>query len=230
MGIEHMGMPFMNLVKLGERLLNDVKTHTLSDTVYDLIYTRINRLTLLMALKCVTIDAVDRSFLQGCEGYRRQFLDPATLLALSENPEYEIEKDFLDEAVGKGDSCFAIFDGDRLASYGWYSTKPTKVNEDLELQFDGRYVYMYKGFTHPNYRGQRLHAIGMTMALDHFLNRGYKGLVSWVEANNIKSLRSCYRMGYRDFGEIYVVKLFRKHLILCSKGCEDYGFKVSAIH
>jgi hypothetical protein len=230
MGIEHMGMPFMNLVKLGERLLNDVKTHTLSNAIYDLIYTRINRLTLFMALKCVAIDAVDRGFLQGCEGYRRQFLDPATLLALSENPEYEMEKDFLDEAFGKGDSCFAIFDGDRLASYGWYSTKPTKVNEDLELQFDGRYVYMYKGFTHPNYRGQRLHAIGMTMALDHFLNRGYKGLVSWVEANNIKSLRSCYRMGYRDFGEIYVVKLFRKYLILCSKGCEDYGFKVSAIH
>jgi hypothetical protein len=230
MGIEHMGMPFMNLVKLGERLLNDVKTHTLSNAIYDLIYTRINRLTLFMALKCVAIDAVDRSFLQGCEGYRRQFLDPATLLALSENPEYEMEKDFLDEAVGKGDSCFAIFDGDRLASYGWYSTKPTKVNEDLELQFDGRYVYMYKGFTHPNYRGQRLHAIGMTMALDHYLDQGYRGLVSWVEANNIRSLRSCYRMGYRDFGEIYVVKLFRKHLILCSKGCEDYGFKVSAIH
>jgi L-amino acid N-acyltransferase YncA len=89
---------------------------------------------------------------------------------------------------------------------------------------------MYKGFTHPNYRGQRLHAIGMTMALDHYLNQGYRGLVSWVEANNIRSLRSCYRMGYRHFGEIYVVKIFRKYLILCSKGCEDYGFKVSAIH
>jgi GNAT superfamily N-acetyltransferase len=230
MGIEHMGTPLMNLVKLGERVLNDVKTHTLSDTVYDLLYTRVNRLTLLMVLKCVSIDAVDRRFLQGCDGYRRQFLDPATLLVLSENPEYEMEKDFLDEALGKGDSCFAIFDGDRLASYGWYSTKPTKVNEDLELQFDGRYVYMYKGFTHPSYRGQRLHATGMTMALDHYLDRGYRGLVSWVEANNIRSLRSCYRMGYRRFGEIYVVKLFRKHFILCSKGCEDYGFKVSAIH
>jgi hypothetical protein len=29
--------------------------------------------------------------------------------------------------------------------------------------------------------------------------------------------------------EIYIVKLFRKHFILCSKGCEEYGFKVSAI-
>src|SRR5262245_32497331 len=134
-----MGTPFMNLVKLGERLFNEVKTHTLSDTIYDQIYTRVNRLTLLMVLKCVAIDAVNRGFLQGCDVYRPRFLDPATLLALSEDPEYEMEQDFLDEAVGKGDSCFAIFDGHRLASYGWYSTKPTKVNEDLELQFDGRF-------------------------------------------------------------------------------------------
>jgi len=42
----------MNLVKLGERLLNYVKTHTLSYTIYDIIYTRVNRLTLLMVLKC----------------------------------------------------------------------------------------------------------------------------------------------------------------------------------
>src|SRR5262245_8001471 len=126
----------MSLVKLGERLLNGIKTHTLADTVYDLVYNGVNRLTLLMVLKCVAIDSVDRRYLQECDGYSGQFLAPSTLLALSENPEYEIEKDFLDEAVGKGDSCFAIFDGHRLASYGWYSTKPTKVNEDLELQFD----------------------------------------------------------------------------------------------
>jgi ribosomal protein S18 acetylase RimI-like enzyme len=220
----------MDIVRIREQLLNDVKAHTVSDTVYDLIYRCVNRLTPLMVLKCVAIDAVDRSFLQGAGGYRCEFLDPERLLPLSENPEYQMDRDFLDEAIGKGDACFAIFDAHRLASYGWYSTKPTKVNEDLELQFDERRVYMYNGFTHPNYRGQRLHAIGMTMALDHYLNQGYRGLVSWVEANNVGSLRSCHRMGYRDFGEIYIIKLFRKYLILCSKGCKDYEFKVSAIH
>jgi hypothetical protein len=224
-----LGATLMNLVKLRERLLNDSKTYTLSDTVYDLIYKGVNRLTPLMVLKCVAIDAVDREFLKGADGYRCEFLDPERLLAISENREYQMGRDFLDEAIGKGDECFAIFDGHRIASYGWYSIKPTKVNEDLELRFDDRYVYMYKGFTHPNYRGQRLHAIGMTMALDHYLNLGYEGIVSWVEANNVRSLRSCHRMGYRDFGEIYIVKLFGKHLIFCGEGCRDYGFEVSAI-
>lgn len=220
----------MNLVKLRERLLRHARAQALSDTVYNLIYKCVNRITLLMVLKCIAIDVVDLKFLQGGDGYRCEFLSPEKLLTLSENREHQIEKDFLNEAIGKGDECFAIFDGHRLASYGWYATKPTKVNEDLELHFDERYVYMYKGYTHPNYRGQRLHAIGMTMALNHYLNRGYRGIVSWVEANNVSSLRSCYRMGYRDFGEIYIVKLFRKHLIHCNEGCEDYGFKVSAIH
>jgi hypothetical protein len=219
----------MNLVNHAERRLFSADTNPISDIIYDLIYKSVNRLTLLMVLKCVAIDSVDPKYLHGGDGYICEFLDPERLLTLSENREYQMERDFLDEAIAKGDECFAIFDGHRLASYGWYSTKSTKVNENLELHFDERHVYMYKGFTHPNYRGQRLHAIGMTMALNHYLNRGYRGIVSWVEANNVKSLRSCYRMGYKDFGEIYIVKLFRNHYIHCSEGCEDYGFKISAI-
>jgi len=219
----------MNLVKIREHLLNSLKTHGLSDTVYDFGYRGFNHLTLFMVLKCLMIDTADRKFLQSKNGYTCEFLDPENLMVLSKNPEYQLKRNFLEEAIGKGDECFAILDGGSLASYGWYASRPTKVSDELELHFNEGYVYMYNGYTHPNYRGQRLHAIGMTMALNHYLNRGYKGIVSWVEANNFSSLRSCYRMGYRDFGEVYIVKLFSKYLILCNKGCRDYGFKVSAI-
>jgi hypothetical protein len=182
-----------------------------------------------MVLKCLTIDTVDRRFLDPSDRYTCEFADPGLLRALAANREYEMTSDFLDEAIGKGDACFVILDGDSLASYGWYATKPTKVNDDLELRFAEEYVYMYKGFTHPDYRGQRLHATGMAMALSSYLDQGYRGIVSWVEANNIRSLRSCYRMGYRQFGEIRIVKLFRRHLIRASEGCVDYGFEVHAI-
>ncbi|MGH9938601.1 MAG: GNAT family N-acetyltransferase [Blastocatellia bacterium] len=219
----------MELVKIREHLMNGVKTYGLSDTVYDFGYRGVNHLTLLMVLKCLTIDAVDRKFLHIKNGYTCEFLDPEKLMVLSKNPEYQLKRNFLDEALDKGDECFAILDGDCLASYGWYSNKSTKVSDELELHFNERYVYMYNGFTHPDYRGQRLHAIGMTMALDHYLNRGHKGIVSWVEANNFSSLRSCHRMGYREFGEIHILKLFHKYFILCNKGCRDYGFNVSAI-
>lgn len=219
----------MKLDNLRERLSKRANTYPVSATAYDLAYKSINRLTLLMLMKCLTIDTVDRGFLQRDEKYTCEFLDAERLRTFQQSGEYEMKRDFLDEAIGKGDECLAILDGDRLASYGWYSTKPTKVNEDLEINFDERYVYMYKGFTHPSYRGQRLHATGMSLALNHYLDQGYRGIVSWVEANNVRSLRSCYRMGYKDFGEIYIVKLFRKHFIRCSDGCEDYGVTVSAI-
>jgi hypothetical protein len=219
----------MNVDTLRQRLPKRANTYPVSATAYDLAYKSVNRLTLLMVLKCLTIDTVDRGFLQRNENYTCEFLDTERLRKLGESPENEMKRDFLEDAIAKGDQCFAILDGDRLASYGWYSTKPTKVNKDLEIDFDDRYVYMYKGFTHPSYRGQRLHATGMTMALNHYLDQGHRGIVSWVEANNVSSLRSCYRMGYRDFGEIYIVKLFRKHFIRCSEGCEDYGVTVSPI-
>jgi hypothetical protein len=219
----------MKLDNLRERLSKRANTYPVSATAYDLVYKSVNRLTLLMVMKCLTIDTVDRGFLQQDEKYTCKFLDAEQLRTLQKSGEYEMKKDFLEDAIGKGDECLAILDGDRLASYGWYSTKPTKVNQDLEIDFDERYVYMYKGFTHPSYRGERLHATGMTIALSHYLGQGYRGIVSWVEANNVRSLRSCYRMGYRDFGEIYIAKFFRKHFIRCSEGCREYGVTVSAI-
>jgi hypothetical protein len=96
---------------------------------------------------------------------------------------------------------------------------------------------MYRGFTHPGYRGQRLHAIGMTMALAAYRARGFKGLVSCVDVRNDASLKSCYRMGYHDFGAIYVMTLGRlfglRHppgrflrypIIHCTPGCKAFGF------
>jgi len=66
----------------------------------------------------------------------------------------------------------------------------------LLLHFDWvNYVYMYKAFTVERYRGQRLHAIGVTQSLVRFGSMGYRGLLCYVESNNFDSLKSSYRMG-----------------------------------
>jgi hypothetical protein len=36
---------------------------------------------------------------------------------------------------------------------------------------------MYNGFTHVKHRGKRLHAVGMTRALESYLVRGNKGIL-----------------------------------------------------
>jgi hypothetical protein len=87
---------------------------------------------------------------------------------------------------------------------------------------------MYKGFTDKRYRGQRLHAIGMTRALQHYLDTGYRGIVSYVESTNFDSLKSCFRMGYEVFGSVYVLQLFGRYFTLSSPGCKAFDFGVTS--
>jgi len=214
----------------------DVKNLGALKTLYDITIRVINRFLFFKVLRCMLIDSVNPQYLGSANGYQYTFLDEDRLLTFAENKEYGLSKEFVRRASMKGDECHGILDGAALASYGWYSNKSTEVafgpasneGEDLRLHFSSDYMYMYNGYTHDSYRGQRLHAIGMTRALKEYLGKGFKGLVSYVESNNYSSLKSVYRMGYRDFGKIYILRIFGKHIIYSSKGCKKYQFRVKA--
>ena len=96
------------------------------------------------------------------------------------------------------------------------------------LHFDHAYTYMYKGYTVPAYRGKRLHAVGMCRALRAFTDEGKKGLISYVFSNNFASLHSVLRMGYRIFGEVYVLRAGTHAFTYATIGCRDYGFRVES--
>ncbi|MDA8108914.1 MAG: GNAT family acetyltransferase [Betaproteobacteria bacterium] len=141
----------------------------------------------------------------------------------------DLPEDFLREARARGDRCYAIFDGDTLAAYGWYSNRPMPVDEHFLLQFDARYTYMYKGYTVPAYRGRRLHAVGMCRALRALTDEGRKGLVSWVYSNNFASMQSVLRMGYRVFGTVYLLRAGRLSFARATRSCREYGFRVEPL-
>jgi L-amino acid N-acyltransferase YncA len=86
---------------------------------------------------------------------------------------------------------------------------------------------MYKAFTLERYRGQRLHAAGVTRALEYYRAKGFRGLVSYVESNNFDSLKSSYRMGYRQCGRIRVMRLAGRYFVYREPECKLYGLKVS---
>lgn len=131
-------------------------------------------------------------------------------------------------AFRDGHECYAFIDKEAgvLASYGWYSHVPTLFAQRFELHFDSAWVYMYGGYTRPEYRGQRLHALGMAAAARHYTDAGYRGIISCVELGNTDSLRSVYRLGYKNFGMVHVVPFFGWHLVFRTKGCRSYGFTV----
>jgi hypothetical protein len=204
----------------------DARNFGVAGAAHRLVYLTLNRLVDYRVLKGVKVTRPDPAFLSGPEAYRYGFLDAETLRRFAVDSQYDLGQEFLNEALPKGDECFGILDGDTLASYGWYSRRPTNISEDLAIHFSPEFVYMYKGYTHPKYRGQRLHAIGMTKALQAYLERGHKGLISYVEANNYSSLKSCYRMGYEDVGEVYVARLFHRYRTWHTRGCRDHGWHV----
>jgi hypothetical protein len=189
----------------------------------------VNRIVPFKILRGVQVAKPDPAFVATPPHYTPSFLARHELEHFADDSATEMSRPFVDEALRNGGECYAIRDGQTLAAYGWYSTRPTPIHPpELVLHFDDSYVYMYKGFTDKRYRGQRLHAVGMTRALQHYLGAGHRGIVSYVESTNFDSLKSCFRMGYRVFGSVYVLRIFGRYFAWASLGCDAFGFRVTS--
>jgi len=210
---------------LAARFTRTARQSGLVRTLYDVSLRAVNRMVFLKVLRAVSIATPDPKALERHPGYSYGFLGRDPIVSFAADAQYEMNEAFLRGAFAKDDRCYGIVDGNILASYGWYSTKPTvALTDDLELHFDPSFVYMYKGFTHERYRGQRLHAAGMALALQEYRAEGSRGIVSYVESNNFSSLKSCYRMGYAAFGRIVVLRAIGRYFIHASEGCKARGF------
>lgn len=219
----------MNLGDAAQRVLDNAKSYGPSAALHDLQQRAVNRLVRFQILRGMTavLPDVNPGMLDPGP-FQARFARVDEILAHSSD-EYDMTTDFVREAVGKGDDCFAMFDGDRLASFGWYSNQPTHISDGLVLHFDPSWVYMYKGFTHPDYRGKRLHGIGMSLALRAYTERGSRGLISYVKSNNFQSLRSIARMGYRIFGDIYLARVMGRPVAWATPSCKAYGFRLESV-
>lgn len=220
----------MNLGNVVQRLIDTDKHFGHAAALYDLEYRGVNRLvpvSVLRGMTAVVQDIDPRLFNAG--PFAARFCTQKELLASVEEPEVreEMTPEFVERALLRGDECFGIFDGERLASFGWYSSRPTSIDSELYLYFDSAWMYMYKGFTLGAYRGKRLHGIGMSLALREYTARGSKGLISYVEANNFASLRSTEKMGYKRFGSVYVARVGGRVATWSTPGCKPYGFRVA---
>ena len=187
----------------------------------------VNRFVTFKILRGMHARRPDTTFFRVPAGYSAGFKNAAELARWHDDPACELSAQFARDAFGAGDQCYAIWTGSSLAAYSWYSTRPTPaISPDLLLHFAAGYVYMYKGFTTPGHRGKRLHAIGKTHALRHYIAKGYRGLISYVESTNLESLKSNARMGYEIFGSIYVIKIFGRYFAVSTPGCWRYDFRL----
>ena len=110
----------------------------------------------------------------------------------------------------------------KIVSYGWYSINPTVINNEFILHFPDTRLYMFNGYTEPDYRGFRLHALGMQYGALDASTFARDGLVSYVDAENYRSLRSCRRLGYKFIGYIFIFKILGHAWIFHSVGAKKY--------
>nr|WP_314533573.1 GNAT family N-acetyltransferase [uncultured Pseudomonas sp.] len=207
-----------------------IRQKGIANSAHQMMLKAVNNFMLFKILRGVTLQKVEDKFLDYPSHFKPMFLSEQMLRHYSRDPGNEMPESFIEESLAKGDQCFGIFDGGVLASYGWYSQQPTHIDPpELFLHFNPSFVYMYKGFTHHDYRGQRLHAIGMNLALKHYLEKGYKGLVSYVESSNFDSLKSIYRLGYVNVGSIYLFRLFGRYQSFASSGCDPFELALKTL-
>jgi hypothetical protein len=197
--------------------------------LHDLQLRALNRIVPVQVLRGMTcvLDETDPRLMRAPE-YEARFARREELLRAAADPDLagEMSAEFVESALARGDECFALFDRGRVAAFGWYSNQPTAIGGDLVLRFDPSWVYMYKGYTLPTYRGKRLHGVGMTLALRAYTGRGARGLISYVKSSNFQSLRSTEKMGFRIFGDIYVLRALGRVLTWATPGCQPYRFQL----
>ncbi|MGH8736437.1 MAG: hypothetical protein ACREVC_03650 [Burkholderiales bacterium] len=214
-----------------DNIREDLRRYGFAAAAHDVGWRAVNKVVDLRVLRAMTVrlqDVPDPRFFDA-QGLEARFVDEDELARFAAAGTYELSTEFLREARARGDRCYALFDGEALAAYGWYSGLPSPIDEHFLLHFDPRFVYMYKGYTATAYRGRRLHAVGMCRALRAFTEEGRKGLISWVYSNNFASLQSVARMGYRTFGNVYLLRAGAHSFAHATRGCGAYGFRVEPL-
>src|SRR5678816_1066472 len=121
----------------------------------DVGYRLTNKLTTLMILKTLNLtpQSLTPSSRNGNAEFEHLFLDEAQLRLYARDSANEMTDSFLDEALAKGDRCSAILLDKRLVNYVWCARRATHLTDDLVFEFNADWLYRYKAFTLPAYRG-----------------------------------------------------------------------------
>jgi hypothetical protein len=143
-----------------------------------------------------------------------RFLTPEEIDSFAADPSYFIDPSLADGVRSGNEVCFAALAGDRLAAFGCYTVGyvPPQQAAGAAMSFPVDVAYMSYGFTHPDFRGARLHGLIMGLALQELAKRGITKLVSIVAWTNWASLKSCWRLGYENLGNMVTIGS-KKHAI-----------------
>ena len=161
------------------------------------------------------------------QGFQFRFLSPEEVERYANDPTYLLDASMAERVRAGADLCYAALQGEKLAAFGWYALDSIEGEhaDGISLSYPADVAFMYFGFTHPDYRGAPLHGAGMANALAEPGKRGVTKLVSFVDWRNWASLKSCYRLGYRDLGLLVPVGGPRRTLAIPPRTARHLGVR-----
>ena len=165
-------------------------------------------------------------------GWSFRLLTPEEVDVFAQDPSLDMGPEMAIRMRERGDACFGIIDGDRLASYGWYARRPIDPEpgegntvDYPGLTFPSDVAYMYKGFSRSDYRGRGLHALEIGLALRALAPQGIRALISTVYWTNEASVRSCRRLGMEFLGRIVQYSLCGRYRLRIPAAVHHHGIE-----
>lgn len=107
-----------------------------------------------------------------------------------------------------GADCFGGFHGGQLVSIGWilYSEDVDR-STGFVLSAAANEVIFSDGLTAARFRGLRIRPYIVNHQIKHCFQRGYS-IITAVESSNEASLRNVRRVGFRETGQVTIIRLF----------------------
>lgn len=163
-----------------------------------------------------------------------RLLEREDLRRYSRESAYEISAAFVDGLAGRDDLCFGAFAAGRLAAYRFFALRPTAIDAHLRFCFPPRWIYAYKAFTLPAWRGNRLHRELFVRSLPE-LGRWLGGLepplgfVTLVMSDNRSSAAALGRLGFAPVASFSVLRVRRRPRVIAPSPAEPEGFRIEAL-
>jgi len=147
------------------------------------------------------------------------------LWSATANPELGISREFLADAIARGDKSYAAFDDGQIVAFTWRSTNAAPHQDGLRVSASRPYIYGYKGFTLVSHRGMRLNIIVNDAANADSLQQGFTHMMGFVALHNAAKLANWRKHGFRTVGYAGYLRWFGSPVPFRTPSVSRTGFR-----
>jgi GNAT superfamily N-acetyltransferase len=127
-------------------------------------------------------------------GFEFRLASLQELVDAGQDPKFGLTKNFVNQALGRGEFCQAAFADGRLVAYTWRSYTSARGPDGTWLRIRRpRTVYGYKTYVHPESRGQRLNATLVRCYDAKLFEQGIRQDLGYVALHNLSSMTAYFR-------------------------------------